>query len=61
MQIDEQHYREGRADFDNGLKLRDLAQLFINMRADPALEDKLFSHVLGFADALIDSIRGRRR
>ncbi len=60
MQIDKQHYREGRDDFNNGLTLRDVAQLFINMGNDPALENKLLSHALGYADALIDTIRKRR-
>lgn len=58
MQIDMERYREGRADFENGLTLRDVVQLFINEHGDPVLEEKLFSHALGFADALIDTIRG---
>lgn len=56
--FDEASYREGRADFTNGLSLRSLVEQYAAAEAQGiAHETKAMSRALGFADALLDKLR----
>jgi hypothetical protein len=57
FKIDDESYREGRDAFTRGATLRSIVEQLAAFGADQVEDQKAFSGVLGFADALLDHIR----
>ncbi|MET4199070.1 putative membrane chloride channel (bestrophin family) [Bradyrhizobium sp. LA8.1] len=58
--IDDASYQEGRAAFTAGATIRSIAeQVQTSVVAGTFDDDKVLSSAIGFADALLDHLRGK--
>ncbi|MGO3934751.1 hypothetical protein [Rhodopseudomonas pseudopalustris] len=59
FKIDDESYRAGRDAFTCGCSLRSIVEQLAAFGADQVEDQKAFSGVLGFFDALLDQLRPR--
>ncbi|WP_420132612.1 hypothetical protein [Rhodopseudomonas sp.] len=57
FKIDEESYQSGREAFARGASLRSIVEQLASFGADQVEDQKAFSGVLGFGDALLDLLR----